>query len=173
MKHNAILALALVLVMATAATAQDGSSIKRGTFVRVTAPQFGLDGERRAFYALVGDTLLLDLLGTTRIPMPSVTKLEVRSGRGSGAGRGALVGGLLGGVVALIGSAASCEDSFVFSAGECVIVGTFTFAGLGALLGAGIGALTAADRWSEIPFESLAFGVTRDRGWAVSGSIKF
>ena len=50
---------------------------------------------------------------------------------------------------------------------------TATLAVLGALIGAGIGALTASDAWSDIPLQSLEFGVTRDRGWAVGGSIRF
>ena len=104
--------------------------------------------------------------------MPSLTKLEVRSGAPSGAGRGALLGGLVAAGVGFFGAAAGCEDGFLFSTEECVVMATATLAVLGAVIGAGIGALTA-DPWSDLPLQSLAFGLTRDREWTVGGSIRF
>ena len=173
MKHSVIFTVLFVVVVGSSATAQSRSPIQRGARVRVTAPELDLIGEERTFYAWAGDTIALDLHGTTRIPMTSVTKLEVRSQRTWGPGTGGLVGALTGALIGIAVTASSCEDGFVFTKGACIGGGIFGLTMLGALLGVGIGALTASDPWMNLPLEGLEFGVARDRRWEIGGSIRF
>jgi hypothetical protein len=80
---------------------------------------------------------------------------------------------LTGALIGIAVTASSCEDGFVFTKEACIGGGIFGLTVLGALLGVGIGALTAGDPWMNLPLEGLEFGVARDRRWEIGGSIRF
>ena len=123
----------------TSVTAQQRLPVKPGDRVRVTAPALGVSKHAGVLAAMSTDTVAVD---TLRIPLASVTRLEVSRARGpssKGAAIGALVGGGLG-VAAELGPA-----GIVFGAGVGALLGTSSRvrkrAGIGLLVGAATGAV--------------------------------
>ncbi len=80
------------------------------------------------------------------LPLSRVSQIQVR---GSAAGSGAIIGAsVLGGLVLLVGIGAAAEGGwFAPSAGE-VVRATVVFAGIGALIGAAIGA--GSGKWKTV-----------------------
>jgi hypothetical protein len=89
-----------------------------------------------------------------RIPLDSVTRLEVSRGRHRQTARGAGVGFLVGAAAGLIVGPISmecpeygCDTSPAVAAA----LGGIVFGGLGALVGLGVGAATTSETWQEVP----------------------
>lgn len=96
------------------------------------------------------------------IPLSSIGRLEMSSGFRSHAGRGAALGGLVGGAFGLaLGAAAG--DACWGCTGKEVASGTALLSLLTAGVGAGLGALVGAgarsERWVEVPVARLDLGL--------------
>lgn len=152
--------IASVLVSPTRAVAQDALWLRPGSKVRMTAPALDLSDRVGRVHELNGDTLvvLVDALHTSRlrldvvdVPLSSISKLEVVTGRRGHWLEGAGIGFLLG----VVTGAASGDDPsnayFGYSAGEKAAIGGLSFG----LIGAGIGALIKSDKWAEVPLDRV------------------
>ena len=159
--RNIIIAITVfTLVSPARAVAQDALWLTPDAKVRITAPAVGMSQQVGRVQEMRGDTLVLQVdamrgghlrADTLHVTMPTITKLDVRTGsRGhwlEGAGIGFLFGVVIG--------AASGDDPpnqwFACSAGEKALMGGFGFG----LIGAGIGALVKSDKWAEVPLDQL------------------
>jgi hypothetical protein len=65
-------------------------------------------------------------------------------------GKGALYGLLIGGVIGALEGIREGKDAFIFSSSELAAMGALVFGLLGALLGAGIGAVAGTDKTIQI-----------------------
>src|SRR6185436_12700435 len=153
--HSARIVLAL-LALQPEARAEDvtglSSTVVAGSKVRVAAPS--------AFK------------GRITVPRDAVTDLEVSFGKRRRALKGMLIGAGIG--------------AFLFPYGDCYDQSTGTTmsgchpwtaqnvlkgAGLGALWGAGIGALVKSDRWSSVPLGRVRVSVLPARGGGIGASV--
>ena len=118
----------------------------------------------------------------TRIPLSSVKRLEVVTGRKSKAGTGALLGLVVGAVTgAYLGNywgSVDCSGTVGFTIcvekGEAAALAALGFGLGGAGLGAIIGSFVKVDRWDEIPIENLRAGpsLIAPDGVGVSASLR-
>ena len=132
------------------------------------------------------DTLVVLVEGAgrvIRIPLSSVKRLEVVTGRKSKAGAGALVGLVTGAITgALLGNywgSVSCSGTYGFTIclekGEAAALSALGFGLAGAGLGALVGSFIKVDRWETIPVDELrieASPVAPD-GVSLSASLRF
>ncbi len=114
-----------------------------------------------------------------RVSRQAITRLEVSTGRHRLALKGMIIGAGIG--AALIGpvyhsdaKSSNCDNALVpctTSLAGAEAVGIF----VGAIYGAGIGALIKSDRWSAVPLEHVrvSLGPTRGRGVVLSASVVF
>lgn len=135
---SALLASALILPAPLAAQYIGPYGVVSGIQVRVSAPRLSDDAIGGRLLAFGGDSLLLDMSGgraRIRIPTREVRRVETAMGkdRAGWALRGAAVGLLAGGVAGATISDNSLER----------MVGSFVGAGMGLVLGTGIGAAAA------------------------------
>lgn len=159
------------------------ASLEPGTRLRLTVPceitgrpSGGEDRrECRSEGSLVlvrAGTVTLDVVGsTTRYGLAAVSRVEVSRGRQSywlvGAGAGLVVGaGVTFAVLNSGGSTSLCnqsENQDAMSSGECL-----GLTALGAIAGAGLGALTGglfrSERWEELPLERLRLSLKPPSG---------
>jgi len=159
--RNIILAmLAIAFVGPGRAGAQDVLLLKPGAKVRMTAPALGLSKQVGRVQELNGDTLvvLVDVLHKsslrlemTDVPLSSISKLEVITGRRGHWLEGAGIGVLLGVVVGAASGDDPSDQWFAYSAGQKAGMYGVVFG----LAGAGIGALIKSDKWAEVPLEQL------------------
>lgn len=129
--------------------------------------------------ALSGDTLRVRIeerATPTAISLASVLKLEVHRGQKSNVGTGAIMGFVLGAAAGAIAGVVFCSNehcSGVTPGQAALYAGAVAGAG-GAVLGAGLGALTKRDRWEEVPLDRLRVSVVPRRdGVALGISIAF
>jgi hypothetical protein len=168
------LALAGLAIAAGTAFADQAVPMPAGTRVRVTTPEVQA---RRVTGTLVEASERVIVLafasGERRaIPVEAVTRLERSRGRRGHPVAGAVVGGLLGGgfVALMSGLACDVEDCEGSPAGA-VLLGV----GLGALPGAGVGALIKTERWDAVPADRvrLTLAPVRGSGAALRLSLQF
>jgi len=161
----------LAFGIATTALAADSLSAATAKTVRVRI--HALNGTRESLadgdvVAIAGDTLLFTRLhvdqeerdtrnGPVGFGLLDADRIEVRRGSPRHVGRGALIGGIAGVMLGFVGTAVFTERPF--SGGPAsnrdaiwAPVGAGAF---GALLGAGIGALTHTQRWEPVDREQL------------------
>jgi hypothetical protein len=153
-----------------------------GQQVRATAREFGLVRAPATIEAVAGDTLVLRAGATRLVPLASVERLEVRTGRRShwllGGGVGFVVGaGVTYAVLSSGGSTALCnrsQNQDAMSTGECL-----GLAAAGGVVGAGLGALVGAfiksDRWEDVAPDRFRLGLAPrpTGGLTLSASVAF
>jgi hypothetical protein len=95
--------------------------------------------------------------GGHAVATPQIRTLQLSSGRRSNTGRGAMIGGIVGATLGLgLGIAASSENCTGFCpapniGAREVLAATAILGGVGAGIGALIGATSQRDRWVEVP----------------------
>ena len=131
---------------------------KSGDRIRVTAAPNALDNRIARVLSVRGDSLFLhvapaETLGVARV---DVTRLEVSAGRGRHTLQGAGIGALIGAASGAIMGYASGDDRgwWCFTAGEKAAITAVGVGGLGAVLGAVVGAQHVSDRWTSVPLGS-------------------
>ncbi len=159
--RNIILAVtAFTLIIPARAAAQDVLWLKPGAKVRLTVPTLGLNERGGWVQELTGDTLVahVDVMQQGRlrlemlhVPMSSITKLDVVTGRKGHWLAGAGIGFLFGVVTGAASGDDPSDQWFAYSAGEKAMMGGLGFG----LIGAGVGALIKSDRWSEVPLDQI------------------
>ncbi len=144
--------LPCVVLTGASAGAQDAVSPLPGARLRVTAravapqPIVGSLGE------ITEREMILAVSASDRIRVPraGMERVEWSRGRHGNALKGLLFGAAIGAVFVAVagcsGETCSTEDYLLFAASG---------AGLGALPGAGVGALVKTERWSELPVPNL------------------
>src|SRR5262245_21440781 len=143
-----LLALTLVGGSAGSADAKEAQSVPAGTLVRVTAPSVSKERLTGTLLSTSEQAIVLLLPDSEprTIPRRAMTRLEWSRGYHRSAIPGALVGGVLGGVAFGTLSYAMCDDAVTCSVYlPAVGIGV----ALGALPGAGIGALIRTRDWKE------------------------
>jgi len=161
----------LAFGIATAALAADSLSAATAQTVRVRI--HALNGTRESLadgnaVAMVGDTLLFTHLyvdqeerdtrnGPVRFGLLDADRIEVRRGSPRHVGRGAIIGGLAGVVLGFVGTQIFTTDPLWGTryANRDAIWAPVGGGAFGALLGAGIGALTHTQRWEPVDREQL------------------
>lgn len=171
----------LLLAPATEAVAQEAPQLAPGSRIKVSARHTHIG----TLLALNGTTLQLRrdaLRDTVSIPLGTIRKLEVSTGRTSSVGRGALIGGAVGGGIGpILGVGAAAEDCpsdafcVVDFGPEVIPIAVLTMGGAGALLGALIGAASPADRWEDVPLVGVKVGIAplRGGGLGIGASVAF
>ncbi len=160
--------------------AQGPPPIDRGDRIRITAPSLGM-AETECDVARVDETEALancdggDIL--TAIPWNSMEKLDVsveQKGR-------ALVGGLVGlgagaALGAIVASAATSEDDWLFSTDEVMGPAILGFGLAGGLIGALLGNTIKRDVWAPAPRSGPAVAVEGGPGrggWGLGVRVTF
>lgn len=145
-----LVGLGLGCAVATAARAQDSTTLAEGSRVRVTAPELGLRSRKGTLVSADGDTVFVRVSGGSLVAIPrgALARIEVRAGPGPRPiARDALVGMGLGALAGAI-AAATCTDP------ECPAHFVEYAAGAGAIFGlasgTAIGALSRTDRWEPV-----------------------
>jgi hypothetical protein len=171
--RNLALGLACLACLGTPSSADEASALPPGTPVRVTAPDVS---DRRLTGTLAAaserEIVLMLSSGERRtIPRSEVTRLEWSPGRRGHAIGGALIGAVLGGAFLAYASAAMCDAATCGPSMEAVLAGV----GLGALPGAGIGALVRTRRWAEASPSRVQVSLVpvRASGVALSATLHF
>ena len=172
-KHKLLLTLPYLACLAGPTQAEEARSLPAGTLVRVTAPGV-LKGRVTGTLAASSEhELVLALPDSERktIPRSAVKQLEWSRGYHRHPIPGAVVGGLLGGAVLGAASLALCDAASCSVSLAAVGVG---FA-LGALPGAGVGALIKTRDWAEVTPSrvQVTLAPVRGRGLAAQLSMRF
>jgi len=178
--RNIILAVtAFTLVGSAPALGQDVLWLKPGAKVRMTAPALGLNERIGRVQELTGDTLVAQVdamrqgrlqLEMLHVPMSSITKLDVTTGRRGHWLEGAGIGFLFGVVTGAASGDDPSDQWFAYSAGEKAMMGGLGFG----LIGAGVGALIKSDKWSEVPLDQVRPRlVAQQDGVGVGVSLRF
>jgi hypothetical protein len=163
-----IIGAVLAATMPVVASAQESARTSLGQVVtvgsRVRLRSSALQGQPRGLVVALDDnvlTIATDSGGLpVKVPLASVTDLEMSLGRKRNTLRGLGIG-VASGLIAGLAFPVNANDCGYYSSenfcsrGEALVGGLFT----GAVLGAGIGALTKGDRWSPV-----AIGVARAPG---------
>jgi hypothetical protein len=152
-----------------------------GSKVRFFAPTT-IEGQQKGIIQHVDEkalTLTLDNRTSITVPRSAITRLELSTGQKRQWVKGMVIGGVIEGVglaaTATIQqdcSAASNSNDLCFtSRAEAFGVGV----AVGAIAGAGIGALFKSDRWNAVPLEAVRVSLarTRRRGLELSLSVGF
>jgi hypothetical protein len=148
------------LVSPAKAIAQQFLWLKPDAKVRVTAPAVGMSEQVGRVQEMRGDTLVLEVdamrgghlrADLLQVSMPTITKLDVRTGSRGHLLEGAGIGFLLGAVIGLASGDDPSNQWFGYSAGEKagalgVVIGS---------VGAIIGATHKSDKWAEVPLDQL------------------
>lgn len=165
MRSSPLLAAALLLALpCDPVAAQAGAAPPApGARIRVSAR-----------HTYIGTLLSLDtsalvlrrdaLRDTLRLPLATIGRLDVSTGKKSGAGRGAklglMVGAGVGAAVGLAAAAEGCSSQDFVCFGPEVIPGMAVVVGaMGAGLGALIGAANPIDRWEQVPARPVEVGI--------------
>ncbi len=148
-----ILAAVLTAAPALGLSAQEPPSVQPGARVRVTAPSLSPRDLIGVILEVDASTFLLEAegySGPVRVPLDSMTGLQVSRGQLSRAGLGAWLGFWLGaGVAASIGH--------VHLGGDIPTSAENMLLGLGGLIvGLGIGTAIKVDDWDPVPLEGIA-----------------
>ncbi|MFC1639223.1 hypothetical protein ACFL3B_00500 [Gemmatimonadota bacterium] len=185
------LALAVALLIPiNSLSAQQPPPAEIGQRVRVAqcGPLAVYSGSRRtdcqttegSVVVMTNDSIVLSagaLTGLVAIPISTLIRLELPSGRKSHKLVGGIVGAIAGvGIGAWAGwaSEGSCNSETCPERVEAAIKGSVVGLSGGALLGFLIGSAASGERWEEVPLDRLrvSFGPRRD-GFALGFSIAF
>ena len=171
--HQLLLALSYAACVAGPARAADARPAAVGTLVRVTAPSVFKKRVTGTLVSASDQELVLALpdSGRKAIPRGAVTRLEWSRGFHRHPIPGALIGGVLGGAFFAYASYALCEAESCSGSMQATLAGV----ALGALPGAGIGALIKTRDWTEMePARlQLTLAPVRGRGVAAQLSLRF
>jgi hypothetical protein len=154
MRVHAFLAL-FVLAPLSDALAQ-APPLEPGQRVRVTAPDLGVNRQSAVLETLRGDMLVVVEDSTIRIPVASVTRIDVHRGRHGHPWRGAGIGFLAGAATGAVAGAILCQDGCIeWDTGAVVALGAAVFSASGAVVGGVVGAFIKTDKWEEVPLDRL------------------
>ena len=161
-----VLTLPCLACLAGVAGAEEPRSLAAGTLVRVTAPEVSSKRLSGTLVEASEQEIVLAVAGSERkvIPRRAVTRFEWSRHRRHPIA-GAVVGAVLGGAFLAAASVALCEATECSpSTMEAFLMG----AGLGALPGAGIGALIRTRDWSDVAPSRVQVALTPVRGPGVA-----
>jgi hypothetical protein len=171
--HKLLIVLGCLVGVAGAAHAADDGPLAAGTLIRVTAPRIWKGRIEGRLLSASENQIVLALPDSEprTIARADVKRLEWSRGYHRHPIPGALVGGLLGGAFLWYASGALCETEGCSGSMEAALVGV----GLGALPGAGIGALIRTREWHEAEPARVQFSIApvRGRGVAAKLSLSF
>jgi hypothetical protein len=164
-----LITLMCPVFLASAAQAEEAPSLSPGTLVRVTAPAVSkgrltgtlLEASEREIVLALPDS------EPRTIPRRAVTRLEWSPGYRRHPIGGAMVGGLLGAAFLGYASLGLCEAESCSVSLAAVGVG---FA-LGALPGAGVGALIKTRDWDEVTPSRVQVSIAPLRGHGVAAQV--
>lgn len=164
-----LVALSFLTGLAGPAHAEDALAVPAGTLVRVTAPSV-FKGRLTGTLVSANESAIVLALPDSEprtIPRSAVTRLEWSRGYHRHPIPGALVGSILGGAFFGYVSLGLCEgtDCSVNLAAVCV------GSALGALPGAGIGALIRTRDWSEAAPGRIQLSIAPVRGRGVAAQL--
>ena len=181
MRRATLTAAALLLALQAPVLAQESGVVQPGSRVRVIhhCTETYDPGERReqveceeqtgTVASLNSDSLVLNVnnKGTfSSIPLGTVSRLQLSTGRGGAGARGALYGGLAGAFVGGLAGLAVCssvEDSNN-SPGACAVGGALAVSIPGALVGLMIGHSIGKEKWVDVPVEGIAMSLVPAAG---------
>jgi hypothetical protein len=137
------------------AGAQDAVSPLPGALLRVTAPSLSPKPIEGTLVQTTQSELLLDLANSERrsVPRAAVARLEWSRGRRGNVAKGVLWGALIGGTVVAVAAGDECDGGSYEP--DCVAGFFLGGASLGALGGAGVGALIKTEDWGEVPIANV------------------
>jgi hypothetical protein len=164
-----VISLACLVPVAAQSVAEEAFPPPVGARVRVTAPSV-LSRRLAGTLAEVSEREIVLALSSTQrmtIPLDAVTRLERSRGRHGYWAPGAAVGAVLGGAFFGAATLALCDAASCSVSMPAVLVG----AAVGALPGAGIGALIRTERWEETKRPRVGLGVAPARGGGVAASL--
>jgi hypothetical protein len=168
-----VLGLSCLTCVAGASAANETTPLRAGTLVRVTAPGVSKGRLTGTLAAASEHEIVLALPGSEvkTIPRSAVTRLEWSPGHSRHPIAGAVIGGLLGGAFLASASLAMCDAASCSVSMPAFGIG---FA-LGALPGAGVGALIRTRDWAEAAPSrvQVSLAPSRGRGVAVELELRF
>ncbi len=171
--HRLLLTLPWLLGLAGTAQAGEKRPLSEGSLVRVTAPSVSKGRLTGTLLEANEREIVLALPGSEpkAIPRAAVKRLEWSRGHSRHPIFGAVVGGILGGAFLAAASVAMCDAASCSPSMEAFVVGV----GLGALPGAGVGALVKTRRWDDVEPAKVRFSLTpvRGRGVGVKLAVTF
>ena len=167
--HKLLLTLPYLACLAGPAHAEETQSVPAGTLVRVKAPSVSKGRIEGTLLSASEHQIVLALPDSEprTIPRSAVTKLEWSRGYHRHPIPGAVVGGLLGAVFLGYASLGLCEGESCSVSLAAVGVG---FA-LGALPGAGVGALVKTREWTEVKPSRVKVSIAPVRGRGVAAQL--
>ena len=171
MRHTLRLPIALAYLgcLAGPANAGEAQPLPTGTLVRVTAPRVSKGRIEGTLVSASEHQIVLALPDSEprTIPRSAVTRLEWSRGYHRHPIPGAIVGGLLGGAFLGYASLGLCD------AAECSVSMAAVGVGfaLGALPGAGVGALIKTRDWAEAQPSRIQVSVAPVRGRGVAAQL--
>ncbi len=175
--RSVFLLVALVLTSSVDLSAQEGLLVAPGDSVRVTAPTVAPDPLVGTLVSLGADACVLEVAGHAeplRLPLASVTGLEVRREGESQTANGAFLGALFGGVAGAGIGIAMCSGGCEAEVPQVAAVYGGIGAGLGLLVGLSIGSESGPDRWVSVDLQSIRVSlITGRHGLAVSVQVAF
>lgn len=170
-----VLAAVWVLVQPTALRAQVADRVPPGARVRIVA-----DGivPRPATATVAGwrtDSLLLDMDGRSRVPVPlaSITRLEISRGRKSKLVTGAGVGLLVGAAATGVFLGMFCSDADTRCETDEVVRAFAIIAPPPTAIGAVIGLSIRVERWESVSLVERAAGGDPGRGLRIGVALGF
>ena len=158
-----------IVIVVPSLTAQ-GAYPRIGAHVRLTAPALQMRGVTGTVVDMTADTLFIvrwHQAPRTAIPVDKLSRLEVSSGKNRrrgmawGGAIGLIVGGLMGVGIAGLTESESGPDGISSSEDVAIIAGT---TGLITLMGVGLGAVMAPDRWQDATLHPPGNRGTREGG---------
>jgi hypothetical protein len=164
-----LLTLPYLACLAGPAQAEETQSMPAGTLVRVKAPSVSKGRIEGTLLSASEHQIVLALPDSEprTIPRSAVTRFEWSRGYHRHPIPGALVGGLLGGAFLGYASLGLCEAADCSVSLAAVGVG---FA-LGALPGAGVGALIRTREWTEVQPSRVRVSIAPVRGRGVAAQL--
>lgn len=167
--HKLLLTLPYLACLAGPAHAEETQSVPAGTLVRVKAPSVSKGRIEGTLVSVSEQQIVLALPDSEprTIPRSAVTRFEWSRGYHRHPIPGAIVGGLLGGAFLGYASLGLCD------AAECSVSLAAVGVGfaLGALPGAGVGALIKTREWTEVHPSRVKFRVAPVRGRGVAAQL--
>jgi hypothetical protein len=184
MRRALVVTMIVAGLAGTALPAQEPFSVMPGQRVKVRSPAVAGEFIVRSSSS---DTLVLGTMTgneTYSVPTESITRLAVNAGprsRSAALGRGLGFGFLAGAAVGAMLGYADGDDECAegdwcildLSAGDKAVVGGAVIGGLGAAIGALVGAFYPGERWERVPVRRVAAGPGPGGGFAAAVSLAF